>query len=79
VYKNWDGSFKTDEGYISEKYVAPEPEPAPTPAPAPAQDPNEGKVKYRTILNGGKVHYQSNTYKNGKWNGWITYKTDTTP
>ena len=39
VYKNWDGSFKTDESYISEKYVAPEPEPAPAPAPAPAQDP----------------------------------------
>ena len=39
VYKNWDGSFKTDESYISEKYVAPEPVPAPAPAPTPAQDP----------------------------------------
>ena len=39
VYKNWDGSFRTDEAYISEKYVAPEPEPESAPAPAPAQDP----------------------------------------
>ena len=52
VYKNWDGNFKTDEGYISEKYVAPV-EPAPE---LPQEEENKFAVGKKINAKGAKIY-----------------------